>query len=237
MPKKVDYAVRFAFLREAAFQVVRDRGVDALSRRALAAELGVPLATVRRLLAPGARLDALALDEIETRERRAHLTHGRAHRDDPPMERATSRVLGLLPRDADGLATTLVWLKLTLADPTVSERVTVATEEGALAARFQVVERGFADDEQDTGAAGHIETGGSETGESHDDDVPRRLQDRLDAERRVLSEALAMIDQEHPDQLVLLTAVVHGLALDLCLGVRTLGEARATLAAHLAQLG
>ena len=231
MPKKVDYAVRFAFLREAAFQVVRDRGGDALSRRALAAELGVPLATVRRLLDPGARLDGLALDEIENRERRAHLTHRRARRDDPPLEKATFRVLSLLPRDDDGLATTLVWLKLALADPGVSERVTVPSEEGTLAARFQVVEHGFTDEEPDACPTPDVEP------EDSGDDLPRRLRNRLDAEQRVLQEALAMIGQEAPDQLLLLSALVHGLALDLCLGVRTLAEAQGAVRAHLAHLG
>lgn len=235
MPKQVDYAVRFAFLREGAFQVVSDRGVDALSRRALAAELGAPLSTVRRLLDPGARLEGLALDEIETRERSAHLTHRRPHRDDPALEKATFRVVSLLPRDDAGLSTTLVWLRLALGGPVVSARVTAPSEEGTLAARFQVAERGFAD--EDAAQPGAHRCGGPGADDDRDDQVHSRLQDRLDNEQRVLDEALAMIGQDDPDELALLTAVVHGLALDLCLGVRTLPDAQVALRAHLAQLG
>ena len=50
MPARVDYASRFEFFRQACFTLVRDRGVEALSRRTLAAELGCGVNTVRRLV-------------------------------------------------------------------------------------------------------------------------------------------------------------------------------------------
>ena len=48
MPRRVDYVGRFEFIRQAAFAVVRDEGVEALSRRRVAAELGTGVNTIRR---------------------------------------------------------------------------------------------------------------------------------------------------------------------------------------------
>ena len=72
MPRLVDYAVRFDFIRRAAFAVVRDDGVDALSRRRVAAELGTSVNTIRRLVADWVDLVGLAADhdraEVVVRE-------------------------------------------------------------------------------------------------------------------------------------------------------------------------
>jgi len=40
VPQLIDYAVRFDFLREAAFDVVLRQGVEALSRRSVGAAIG-----------------------------------------------------------------------------------------------------------------------------------------------------------------------------------------------------
>lgn len=236
MPKKVDYAVRFAFLREAVFQVVRDRGVAALSRRSVAAALGVPLPTVRRLLSPEADLSGLALDEVENRERNAFLDHPRLSRDATALEAATYHVLTLLPRDEGGLATVLVWLHLALSDPEVAVRVAQAHEDGDhddggheggdLRQRFQLAEAGFVDDEDTPPHEPPVTR-----------DVHQRLADRCQREREVLVRALALIEVHDDRHLTVLSALVRGLSLDLCLGVTTLDEAQATIRGHLAQLG
>jgi hypothetical protein len=67
VPKLVDYASRYEFLRQAAFALVREEGVHALTRRAVAARLGCGLATVCRLVDPSAELATLAADEVLTR--------------------------------------------------------------------------------------------------------------------------------------------------------------------------
>ena len=73
VPKVIDYAGRFAFFEEACFALVRDHGVDHLSRHRLAAKLGTSISTVRRLLSPEADLRMLALSEVRVRRRSERL--------------------------------------------------------------------------------------------------------------------------------------------------------------------
>lgn len=59
MPRRIDYVGRFEFIRQAAFAVVRDDGVEVLSRRRVAAELGTGVNTLRRSVAGRADLARL----------------------------------------------------------------------------------------------------------------------------------------------------------------------------------
>ena len=69
MPRLIDYVGRFEFIRQAAFAVVRDEGVEALSRRRVAAELGTGVNTIRRSVAGWADLARLAADQVRSRRR------------------------------------------------------------------------------------------------------------------------------------------------------------------------
>ncbi len=80
MPRLIDYVGRFEFIRQAAFAVVRDEGVDALSRRRVAAELGTGVNTIRRSVAGWADLAQLAADHVRSRRRMGRLGPGS---DDP----------------------------------------------------------------------------------------------------------------------------------------------------------
>lgn len=230
MPKVVDYAARFAFLREAAFLVVRDAGSDALSLRRVATELGTPLATVRRMIDASASLPALAADQAIAEWRRAPWQHRPAARDAAPLDRATQLVIDLMPRTHGDLAPHLVWLKLSLSRTSVSRRATVPHEEGPLAARFQVADRGWSDAVADT----HNRS--SQT----DEHLESRLADRDRHEEDTLRRALAHLGVVSPGdverELPLLAALLHGLALDVCLGKQSVGEAQAATKLHLSRL-
>ncbi len=108
MPRLIDYAGRFEFIRQACFAVVRDEGPDALSRRRVAAELGTGVNTIRRLVAEWADLARLAADHVVARRRA-----GRLHRrTEDPLEAVAYMIKSLMPEDASHLDEELVWLKL-----------------------------------------------------------------------------------------------------------------------------
>jgi hypothetical protein len=108
MPRLIDYAGRFEFIRQACFAVVRDEGPDALSRRRVAVELGTGVNTIRRLVAEWADLARLAADHVVTRRRAGRLRR----RTDDPMEAVGYEIKSLMPEDATHLDEELVWLKL-----------------------------------------------------------------------------------------------------------------------------
>ncbi|HEU4336838.1 MAG TPA: hypothetical protein VFR45_05965 [Nocardioides sp.] len=116
MPKIVDYVGRFAFFELASFTLVRDHGVDRLSRHALAHVLATSVSTVRRLLSPEADLRHLALNEV-TYRRRLRLT---------PASGATGPDAGvrllmpLIPSVPAQVAEELVWWRLVIAAPTTA---------------------------------------------------------------------------------------------------------------------
>ena len=111
MPRLIDYVGRFEFIRQAAFAVVRDEGVDALSRRRVAAELGTGVNTIRRSVAGWADLTRLAADQVRSRRMLGRL----GRREDEPLAAATCLVRSLMPEDATHLDEELVWLKLVAA--------------------------------------------------------------------------------------------------------------------------
>ena len=92
MPRKVDYASRFALFREAAFALVLERGVDILSRRSLAQQVGLSRARVDELLRADVPLAGLAAQEVVERRRQGRwfIT------DASPLEAATRLVCSLM---------------------------------------------------------------------------------------------------------------------------------------------
>lgn len=135
MPKLVDYACRFEFIRESAFAVVRDRGVAALSRRAVAQELGMAVNSVRRLVHPEAVLDALAASVVVRRRRTGRWDQAPGE----PRERAVWVAVRLVPENETRIDEELVWLRLALAWD-----VRVVTEQReTVADAFHWAERGY----------------------------------------------------------------------------------------------
>jgi len=108
MPRRVDYASRFALLRESAFALVCDRGVDALSRRALATLLGLSRNRIDDLLRTDVPLVCLAAQEVAERRRQGRWFITSA----PPFEAACGLVGSLMPDDDTRLDEEMVWLRL-----------------------------------------------------------------------------------------------------------------------------
>jgi hypothetical protein len=116
VPKLVDYAGRFAFFELASFTLVRDHGVDRLSRHAVARVLATSISTVRRLLDPEADLRRLALNEVAYRRRR-RLTPATDARG---PEAGARLLLPLIPSVPEQVAEELVWWRLVIAAPTTA---------------------------------------------------------------------------------------------------------------------
>jgi hypothetical protein len=108
MPRRVDYASRFALLREAAFALVCDRGVEALSRRALAEALGLSRSRIDDLLRKDVPLVCLAAQEVTERRRQGRwfITSG------TPFGAAERLVCSLMPDDDYRIDEEIVWLRL-----------------------------------------------------------------------------------------------------------------------------
>ncbi len=138
MPRLIDYVGRFEFIRQAAFAVVRDEGVDALSRRRVAAELGTGVNTIRRSVAGWADLTRLAADQVRSRRMLGRLgqRHGRA------AGAARCLVRSLMPEDATHLDEELVWLKLVAA---CALRPSGLEPPGQVRREFQIAQRGYDD--------------------------------------------------------------------------------------------
>lgn len=116
MPKIVDYVGRFAFFELASFALVRDHGVDRLSRHALAKVLATSVSTIRRLLSPEADLRRLALSEVACRRRR-RLTPATGATG---PEAGARLLLPLIPSVPEQVAEELVWWRLVIAAPTTA---------------------------------------------------------------------------------------------------------------------
>lgn len=139
MPKIVDYAARFEFVREAAFAVVLDSGPASLSRQALADALGTSLSTIRRLVSPDASLAGIAAQAVE--RRRAHGRWGMPRGED--RLRNASRLLeSVLPESQEQVDEEVVWLRLILMHPRPTPPL--ATQD--VRARYQLFDRDWSDD-------------------------------------------------------------------------------------------
>jgi hypothetical protein len=142
MPRLVDYGSRFAFLREAAFEVVRKRGVDALSRQSVANVQGVSASTVRRLVAADADLVVFAAEEVEARRGRDrwHVPRGTTR------ERVIDLLRRLIPDTDARIAEELVWWRIVFSPQVASgvHQVPPASDD-SLRQRYQVAQRGYAE--------------------------------------------------------------------------------------------
>ena len=223
MPKLIDYSARFEFLRQAAFARVRDHGPEGLSRRSVAEVLGMSESTVRRLVDASAPLTDLAADEVTTRWQRSAWGRPRPPADATALDTAVHLVAGLLP--GKDTATHVVWLRLALARRSVSRRAAAPGDDDVpLASQVQIAERGWAEP---------IERSG--TSEEHPEEAPAAMvRDRHQAEQAVLRRALDLLGAgESTTELALLSALVHGLALDICLGTVDPDVAVFTVRGHL----
>jgi hypothetical protein len=229
MPRKVDHVSRFHFLREAAFAIVRDRGVGALSRRALADELGTSRNRVDDILRAEADLRVLAAGEVKNRR-----TTGRFQLNvGPPEQVALNLVTSLMPDTPARIDEELVWLRLLVEGPRAASPD--GDPDGPLWQRYQIAQRGYVYSER----------------RSHGSPVePVRPEDRPDAlaphraEREEvmaarLTRALEELDlaaDRRDAELHRLRALVDGLALAVCLGRITCDAGVQVIRGHLRTL-
>lgn len=225
MPKLVDYASRYEFLRQAAFALVRAEGVGALTRRALAARVGCGLATVCRLVDPSAQLATLAADEVLTRRRAGRW--GRLPED--PDEAARTLMRRLLPEDDSRIDEEVVWLRLVAAHA-------VAPDQGTAALRlrhdFQVAERGWSDLDPDD-----LEAGTPTEPSAGDLAMARYVADRETHVLTLIERVLMLLEVgDREAETVRLRALVDGLTMAVCLGRVSPGEGVLAMDRHLAGL-
>ena len=225
VPRLVDYSVRFAFLREASFTVVLQRGAAALSRRSVAAALGTSVNTVRRLLAAEAALVALAADEVDTRRRHGRL--GRL-RDAAPPDAAVHLLRKLLPDTEARIPEELVWLRLLLETHVVPDDS--AREGLGLSDRFRVAE-GRYDGEPPLATA--------PPAPPSSDPLRHHKAQRESAIAALVGDALDLLQvpedarTHHTHEL---RALVSGLTVETCLAGLTPTQAVAVLEAHVRRI-
>jgi hypothetical protein len=234
MPRLVNYASRFEFLRRAAFALVLDRGVGALSRRAIAAELGTSISTVRRLLSPDAPLTVLAMDEVARRRRLGRWGVPKGE----PGEVALELLGRLLPDEAHRVAEELVWWRLVLDEPT-GEPVTDngraahdhAWDEGPLRDQFQIATFGSVEPSDLT------TTMEGERTLERPRPLASHVEDHDAAVAALLNRALQLLDvpdQDRAKEAIRVRAMLDGLNLAVCLGRLTPAEAVTAVAHHIA---
>jgi hypothetical protein len=208
VPRKVDYASRFAFLREAAFEVVLCKGVEALSRQSLATVQGVSASTIRRLVGADADLVVLAAEEVGSRRRQGRwLLPGTT-----PKDRAVSLLRTLLPDTDDRIAEELVWLRIVLSPRAGSGTPPFAPHpEGSLRRRYQVALSGYADPDPD----------GAMTVDSPSPELAQLVADRQAEVASTLDRAVGLLDMpeaSHMQGVSELHLLVEGLTMAVCSG-------------------
>jgi hypothetical protein len=229
MPRLIDYVGRFEFIRQAAFAVVRDDGVDALSRRRVAAELGTGVNTIRRSVAGWADLARLAADQVRSRRMQGRL----GRRSDEPLETATFLVRSLMPEDATHLDEELVWLKLITA---CALRPSGLEPSGHVRREFQIAQRGYDDGQP-------VEARSRERSPTEREDRATALQSYVADRDRELSTSITRIldvlevTEPREDVVATLVALVEGLTLSACLGRLTPEQATELAIAHVIGLG
>jgi hypothetical protein len=242
VPKIVDYAGRFAFFELASFTLVRDHGVDRLSRHAVAKVLSTSISTVRRLLNPEADLRHLALNEVAYR-RRHRLTPATAATG---PEAAMRLLLPLIPSVPQQVAEELVWWRLAIAAPTTASLPSdIAADlddedSGPLHHRFAVATYGYVPPEV---LHASIERPRSATSLEGELDVvvaarqahEEYLADRIETAVRVAAPELDAPAVGHHAQV--LHALVDGLGVAVSVGRLRPDEAEVLARAHVATLG
>ncbi len=229
MPRLIDYVGRFEFIRQAAFAVVRDDSVDALSRRRVAAELGTGVNTIRRSVAGWADLTRLAADQVQSRRRLGRL----GRRVDDPVEAAAGLVRCLMPEDASHLDEELVWLKLIAA---CALRASGLEPRGQVRHEFQIAQRGYDDGvplappatEATPGELEDRRTALQPYVEDRDRELRGAVRDILD---------LLEVPQPREDVAATIVALVEGLTLSACLGRLSPEQATELAVAHVTGLG
>ena len=223
MPKIVDYAGRFEFTRQAAFAVVRDEGVDALSRRRVAAELGSSVNTIRRLVADWVDLVRLAADQVVSRRRLGRL----GRRTEDPIEAVQILITGLMPEDRTHLDEELVWLKLVTA---CALRPSGLEPPGTVRRDFGIAQRGYDIDliepaSQEVEQPVTDEPEGDPTGENRPREdrrtaLERYLADREEELRFAIGRSFDHLNLGEPraDTTASTIAMIEGLTLSACLG-------------------
>lgn len=226
MPRLVDYASRYAFLRIAAFTIVAEQGVHALSRPALASRLGTSTTSIRRILAADIDLRELAIQEADERRRRGRWARAQGG----PAETAVHLLRQLIADDPHRIAEELVWLRLALSVP-VPAAIAAEQEhpEGPLRARFQVAERGWAEDPDDPDEP-------DDSGAATDPLIPV-LRARSDHVDRTVSRALDLLSAgEDPAAAHLTRALVTGVGLATATGELTPAQGVEVLTDHVHRL-
>jgi hypothetical protein len=245
MPRLIDYAGRFEFIRQAAFAVVRDEGVETLSRRRVAAELGTSVNTIRRSVAGWVDLVRLAADHVVSRRRVGRFNR----RTEDPLEAVEILVSSLMPQDRSHLDEELVWLKLVAA---CALRPSGLEPPGTVRRDFGIAQRGY-DAESAVHAgptlspahAGTSPTSQQETEPDSGAGVERAREDRASAlagfvqERdedltftvgRVLD--LLHVPEPRQDVAGTMIALIEGLTLSACLGRMSAEQATELAVAH-----
>jgi hypothetical protein len=229
MPRRVDYAARFEFLRQAAFELVRDEGVEALTRRGLAAELGTGLNTVLRLVNSKVDLVRLAAHEVVTRRRRGRMNR----RSDDAAQLVANLVRALMPEDESHLDEELVWLRLVAA----CSFTPAGTEpRGSARREFWIAQRGYDDG---------LPVAPRPLREAAPEHEDRRtalqpyLDTHLDDMAVMVARMLELIEAPGPrEELgILVTAVIEGLTWAACLGTISPQKATDLAVAYVTGLG
>ena len=224
MPRKVDYASRFQFLREAAFAIVRDHGIGGLSRRALADQLGTSRNRVDDILRAEADLRVLAAGEVKSRRNsgRFGLLKG------AKLDVAVNLVTSLMPDTPARIDEELVWLRLLIEGPRASPPV--EDPDGPLWARYQIAQRGHV--YQDRPALRVDPTPAVDAMAEHRAERETLVASRLDLALETLD-----VDPEHrPTELARLHAIVDGITVAVCLGRVTAPAGVRIVRDHLARL-
>lgn len=214
MPRRVDYVGRFEFIRQAAFAVVRDEGVEALSRRRVAAELGTGVNTIRRSVAGWADLARLAADQVRSRRRAGRL----GRRTEDPREAVAFLVRSLMPEDETHLDEELVWLKLVAA---CALRPSGLERPGQLREEFEMAQRGYDDGISASNWPDRSRPGGQDRGqEDRRTALEEYLADREKELTTTVGRVLDLLDVPEPrsDAASTMIAVIEGLTLSACLG-------------------
>ena len=224
MPKLINYAARFEFLREACFTLVAESGVRSLSRPRAAAVLGASVSTVRRFLDADASLTGLAGDEVARRRRLA--SFARRSRDRDPA----ATFFDLLPAD-DQVPTELVALRLRAeARPAVVWTVRSTWSDDTdltLADRFQIAEHGY------------VARSSQAPEPSHDDELTSLVRGWDHEVDCLLTRALDQLGvgaEDRKTEHALVRAVVDGLTMARCLTGLDDDLARQALSLHLDRL-
>jgi hypothetical protein len=113
MPRLIDYSVRFQCIREAVYTLTLREGANAISGPAVAAELGMSLSSVRRLLRSAESLPHLGLQWVEYRRRTRLWQHAPgSFAPNEDWQRAANALLDHLPYDLQKQDDDKVWWRL-----------------------------------------------------------------------------------------------------------------------------